>query len=164
MLVAAKQLSKKVEVLVIWRLRKLKDFHYYLCRKLKGGGTEIFMHKYPKKVLLSGRDIEVICNEFIQKNDTEKRFVFCLGIILPAWLSVFLLFKDTWTTFDTVYVTILSMLTLVTAVLGYMVYKNKVRSSIIDQLNNKSYRESAYTALFIIARIRTDSDGRKVSA
>lgn len=155
MLVAAKQLSKKVE---IERLSLL------FVPQIEGWGNGDFMHKYPKKVLLSGRDIEVICNEFIQKNDTEKRFVFCLGIILPAWLSVSLLFKDKWTTFDTVYITILSMITLVTGVLGCTVHKNKEKSSIIDQLNNKSYRESAYTALFIIARIRTDSDGRKVNA
>lgn len=119
------------------------------------------MHEYPNKVLISSRDIEAICNEFIQKNNIEKSFVFFLGIILPAWLSVFALFKDTWTTFDTVYVTVLISLTLLTVILGYIVQKNKVKTSIVEQINNKSYRDSAYTALFIIARIRTDSDGRK---
>ncbi len=139
-------------------LKRYSLFGVYIVISRIGG---IFMHEYPKKVLISSGDIENICNEFIQKNNIEKRFGFCLGIILPAWLSVFALFKDVWTTFDTVYVTILIILTLGTVILGYKVQKNKVKSSIVDQINNKSYRDSAYTALFIIARIRTDSDGRK---
>lgn len=65
------------------------------------------MLKYPEKILVSNSDIDIICDEFIKKNNVEKWFLFCLGVVLPSWLSFFTILKSTWTTFSTIFITIL---------------------------------------------------------
>lgn len=120
------------------------------------------MRKSPEKILVSNSDINTICNEFIQKNIVEKWFVFMLGVILPSWLSFFTLLNATWTTFNTVFTTILVILTWVTVILGFITRKNAKRFSIEKQIEEKADRDSDYTALFIIARIKINSDGKKI--
>lgn len=117
--------------------------------------------KEPKKMLISNSDIDNICNDYLHRNNINSWFVFCLGIIIPLWFTFITLLNGEWEIFNAVYLTILIIMTFITIILGVINIINHKKRSIKDLIKNQAELESDYTALFIISRIRENSDGKK---
>ena len=114
----------------------------------------------PDKILISISDIERICDEYIKKNVLDKWFTFFLGIILPLWFSVFTLLNSGWTIFNTAYVIISALLTIITFFLGAKKVINRKKVSIVQKIKKQAEEESECTALFIIAQV-LENKGKK---
>lgn len=119
------------------------------------------MTKHPEKILVSNKDIDDICKEYIEKDRLDKVFWFLIGLIIPAWISFIVLDFNKWMTGYTVYLTIIVLLTIVTVVILCLCLKQRKQKSIAEQIKIKAYNDSDYSALFIIARINTDINGKQ---
>ena len=121
------------------------------------------MLKLPDKILVSNHDINMICEEAIEKNSLDKKFDLFLGLVIPAVISIILDIIDykTWGWTETVYASVFACIIVYTIFL-YRIKSKKINTkTIAEQIREKAYRDAAYTAIFIIARIKTDQDDRQ---
>ena len=91
----------------------------------------------PDKILIAIRDIEHISDEYIRKDALDKWFILFLGIIIPLWFSVFTLFNSVWTIFNTGYVCVSVLLTIITLFFGIKKALNSKSYQLLRRLKNK---------------------------
>lgn len=121
------------------------------------------MLELPDKILVSNQDIDMICQEAFEKNSLEKKFDLFLGLVIPAVISIVLdIFNyKTWGWTETVYTSVFACIIVYTIYL-YRIKSKKINTkTIAEQIRENAYKDAAYTAVFIIARIRTDQDNRQ---
>lgn len=121
------------------------------------------MLELPDKILVSNQDIDMICKEAFEKNSLEKKFDLFLGLVIPAVISIVLdIFNyKTWGWTETVYTSVFACIIVYTIYL-YRIKSKKINTkTIAEQIRENAYKDAAYTAVFIIARIRTDQDNRQ---
>lgn len=121
----------------------------------------MFMNNSPSKILISPTTIDEICAKHFKDDILDKIFWALIGIIVPSILTIIVSIENGWDHFETIYATIIALLTICAVIILIHKIVNRKHAKINKRILEHANNETEYSALFIISRIKTTAKGRK---